>query len=143
MHNCALQNPKKIAAEPVFGSLSTVPKEKVWSTPRTRQPLQSVTLSTPLPRLPGVSAIPSSALAAFLRGIEPRARVLVRAQAGPSLDDEALLVGVREEFAARAKALLEPLAAYYFLEARTPGNRPVDPVARFHLGNGARLERID
>ena len=48
-----------------------------------------------------------------------------------------------EELAARARALLEPLAAYYFLEARTPGNRLVDPVARFHLGNGARLERID
>ncbi|MDB5569733.1 MAG: Malonyl-CoA decarboxylase [Hyphomicrobiales bacterium] len=48
-----------------------------------------------------------------------------------------------EEFAPRARALLEPLAAQYFLEARTAGNRPVDPVARFHLGNGARLERIN
>jgi malonyl-CoA decarboxylase len=38
---------------------------------------------------------------------------------------------------------LEPLAAHYFLKARTPGGRPVDPVARFHLGNGARLERIN
>jgi malonyl-CoA decarboxylase len=58
-----------------------------------------------------------------------------------SLDDP--LWPQDEEFTQRAKALLEPLAAYYFLEARTPGNRPVDPVARFHLGNGARLERID
>ncbi|SIQ57982.1 malonyl-CoA decarboxylase [Bosea sp. TND4EK4] len=33
-------------------------------------------------------------------------------------------------------------AAFYFLQAGTRG-RPVDPVARFHLGNGARLERID
>ncbi|HEY8580130.1 MAG TPA: malonyl-CoA decarboxylase [Beijerinckiaceae bacterium] len=48
-----------------------------------------------------------------------------------------------EEFAARAKAFLEPMAAHYFLEARGANNRPVDPVARFHLGNGARLERID
>ncbi|MFT3966203.1 MAG: malonyl-CoA decarboxylase [Sphingobium sp.] len=31
----------------------------------------------------------------------------------------------------------------YFLSARTPSGRPVDPVARFHLGNGARLERIN
>ncbi|WP_294538873.1 malonyl-CoA decarboxylase [uncultured Rhodoblastus sp.] len=38
---------------------------------------------------------------------------------------------------------LEPLAAHYFLKAKTPDGRPVDPVARFHLGNGARLERIN
>jgi malonyl-CoA decarboxylase len=47
------------------------------------------------------------------------------------------------DFAPRARALLEPLAAAYFLEARSADNKPVDPVARFHLGNGARLERIN
>ena len=36
-----------------------------------------------------------------------------------------------------------PLAADYFLTAKTKYGRPVDPVARFHLGNGARLERIN
>ncbi len=39
--------------------------------------------------------------------------------------------------------MLEPLAAYDFLKARTPKVRMIEPVARFHLGNGARLERID
>ena len=34
-------------------------------------------------------------------------------------------------------------AATYFLTARSRSGSPVDPVARFHLGNGARLERID
>jgi malonyl-CoA decarboxylase len=34
-------------------------------------------------------------------------------------------------------------AATYFLSARSRSGSPVDPVARFHLGNGARLERID
>jgi malonyl-CoA decarboxylase len=34
-------------------------------------------------------------------------------------------------------------AAFYFLRAKTPAGRPVDPVARFHLGNGARLERLN
>ena len=34
-------------------------------------------------------------------------------------------------------------AATYFLQAKTSGDKPVDPVARFHLGNGARLERIN
>ncbi len=34
------------------------------------------------------------------------------------------------------------LCAYYLLHAKR-GNLPLDPVARFHLGNGARLERIN
>jgi malonyl-CoA decarboxylase len=38
---------------------------------------------------------------------------------------------------------LVPLAAHYFLHARTASGRIVDPVARFHLGNGARLERLN
>jgi malonyl-CoA decarboxylase len=43
-------------------------------------------------------------------------------------------------------AVREPLvraAAWYFLHARKKNGTPVDPVARFHLGNGARLEQID
>jgi malonyl-CoA decarboxylase len=39
--------------------------------------------------------------------------------------------------------VIEHLAAYYFLKARTPSGRLIDSVARFHLGNGARLERIN
>lgn len=34
------------------------------------------------------------------------------------------------------------LAARYLAVARAPGGGAVDPVARFHLGNGARLEQI-
>ena len=41
-----------------------------------------------------------------------------------------------------AKALM-PLAAQYFVHAKNREGRPVDPVARFHLGNGARLERLN
>jgi malonyl-CoA decarboxylase len=40
----------------------------------------------------------------------------------------------------------EPLiraAAWYYLHARTRNGSPVDSVARFHLGNGARLERLN
>lgn len=40
------------------------------------------------------------------------------------------------------QALLKAAAAY-FLQARTPDGRPVNSVARFHLGNGAQLERIN
>jgi malonyl-CoA decarboxylase len=41
------------------------------------------------------------------------------------------------------RPLLCAAAAHYFLLARSRKGKPVDPVARFHLGNGARLERID
>ena len=45
-----------------------------------------------------------------------------------------------------AEAVHEPLiraAAWYFLRARSSRGLPRDPVARFHLGNGARLERLN
>lgn len=44
------------------------------------------------------------------------------------------------------RSLREPLlraAAVYLLTARGRTGKPRDPVARFHLGNGARLERIN
>jgi malonyl-CoA decarboxylase len=40
------------------------------------------------------------------------------------------------------RPLLLRLAAHYFLNAKAD-DEPADPVARFHLGNGARLERIN
>jgi malonyl-CoA decarboxylase len=47
------------------------------------------------------------------------------------------------ETTTQLRAVLEPLAAHYFLKARTSKGRLIDSVARFHIGNGARLERID
>jgi len=48
-----------------------------------------------------------------------------------------------EPIATELRDVLEPLAAHYFLRARNSKGRIVDTVARFHLGNGARLERIN
>ncbi len=45
--------------------------------------------------------------------------------------------------AKQIRGLVEPLAAQYFLETRDDRGRARDPVARFHLGNGARIERIN
>ena len=45
-----------------------------------------------------------------------------------------------------AERLQEPLlhaAATYFLSARSRNGGALDPVARFHLGNGARLEQLN
>ncbi|WP_232631239.1 malonyl-CoA decarboxylase [Methylobacterium sp. Leaf118] len=50
-------------------------------------------------------------------------------------DDKATCEAVR-------RAML-PAAAAYFLRAKNERGRPLDPVARFHLGNGARLERLN
>lgn len=44
--------------------------------------------------------------------------------------------------AAEAQKRLAPLCAHYLLEVKQ-GREPLDPVARFHLGNGARLERLN
>jgi malonyl-CoA decarboxylase len=38
---------------------------------------------------------------------------------------------------------LRAAAAHYYLRAKTKAGRPLDAVARFHLGNGARLERLN
>lgn len=35
------------------------------------------------------------------------------------------------------------LAAQYLARTRTPGGRAIDPVANFHLSNGARIERLN
>jgi malonyl-CoA decarboxylase len=69
----------------------------------------------------------------------------------PVSDEERTMLGQLDnpdwfknaELAAQLRAVIEPLAAHYFLKARTPKGRLIDSVARFHLGNGARLERID
>lgn len=47
-----------------------------------------------------------------------------------------------EPLAQRLEAALVPLCAYYLIHARHNGDA-LDPVARFHLGNGASLERIN
>ena len=41
------------------------------------------------------------------------------------------------------QAKLSHLAARYYLEEKTTYNEPLDPVARFHLKNGAMLDRIN
>ena len=50
------------------------------------------------------------------------------------------------EDARTATILREPLmrlAAQYLLQARAPSGRALDPVAHFHLTNGARVERLN
>ena len=49
----------------------------------------------------------------------------------------------KEEVAAALKAPLMRLAARYLAQEKGRGQLPLDPVARFHLGNGAQIEQLD
>jgi len=65
-------------------------------------------------------------------------------------EDRALLAGLDGpgwwQSADTSEPMREPLlraAAWYYLRARNRRGLPYDAVARFHLGNGARLERLN
>jgi malonyl-CoA decarboxylase len=90
---------------------------------------QFVTLSP----VPGLMKWLSAGENAPLTKIDPALQEMLANQEWTEAEDK------RESL----RRVLEPLAAEYFLKAKTPKGRPVDPVARFHLGNGARLERIN
>jgi len=48
-----------------------------------------------------------------------------------------------DESVERLRDVMLSAAAHYFLVARDARGRQIDPVARFHLGNGARLEQLN
>lgn len=79
-------------------------------------------------------------------GFAKWARRELKAETSPALDDDArraLSVIEIGGDAEPARSAITSLAAYYFLKAKLPSGKPADPVARFHLGNGARLERLN
>ncbi|MYZ49779.1 malonyl-CoA decarboxylase [Propylenella binzhouense] len=91
-----------------------------------------------------VTLSPVPGFAAWLTAERKREGGLVDAEAA------AILAGLDTEGwwtdEARARELepvLMRLAACYLTRARNGAGKPLDPVARFHLGNGARLERIN
>ncbi len=68
--------------------------------------------------------------------VTPEARRALALLERPNWTDKAAAVEA-------VNRVLPQLAAHYFLHARSASGRVIDPVARFHLGNGARLERIN
>ena len=66
---------------------------------------------------------------------EAQRRRLEKVRAEGWSDDEA------EQDALRPAVMAA--ASHYFLLAKDRNGKPLDPVARFHLGNGARLDRIN
>ncbi|MGL4396408.1 MAG: malonyl-CoA decarboxylase domain-containing protein, partial [Hyphomicrobium sp.] len=72
--------------------------------------------------------------------ISAQDRDILKVLRDPRWSDVAQELGQQAE---PLKAVMVALAAHYFLVERSSDQRPIDPVARFHLGNGARLERIN
>jgi malonyl-CoA decarboxylase len=64
--------------------------------------------------------------------IDPEARIFLGDESIGEHDDPETL-----------RLVTNRLLARYFLDARDARGRVLDPVARFHLGNGARLERLN
>jgi len=95
-------------------------------------------LQAELPRVRAFATLsPVSGFAAWLRGLGERVAEPVRsALASPGWQRDALA----------SSALREPvmrLAARYLLDAKRDDGTPCDPVERFHIANGALIERID
>src|SRR5580700_392026 len=103
-------------------------------------------VSRELPRIShSVTLSPAPNFAAWLN----RERVNQASLALDEDDREALSVLAQPDWwrdPAIAAAVREPFlraAAWYYLRARNGRGMPADSVARFHLGNGARLERLN
>jgi malonyl-CoA decarboxylase len=103
-------------------------------------------LKRELPRLETfVTLSPVPGFANWIAGL----RAGVETSLLSSEDRRALALLDRPQWFEKAGALdavtpaLLPLAAHYFLKEKLSDGRPVDPVARFHLGNGAMLERLN
>jgi malonyl-CoA decarboxylase len=92
-----------------------------------------------------LSPVPGFAawLARVAEGREADVPEVIAAQARAVLDESAPEPAEEDGEESERKSDLLGLAAYYFLGAKRRDGKPVDPVARFHLGNGARLERIN
>ncbi len=92
-----------------------------------------------------VTLSPAPGFAAWIgrqRADEGSAAMTAEARRALALTDHA---GWQEKASAAGAVdrVLPALAAHYYLHARSASGRALDPVARFHLGNGARLERIN
>ncbi|MBF8222542.1 malonyl-CoA decarboxylase [Halomonas sp. 328] len=88
-----------------------------------------------------VTLSPVPGFAAWLDGVREAGQCRLSPAAEAALADDAW---AQDEAARQAlEPELRALAAHYFLEAKHRSGLPLDPVARFHLGNGASLHRLN
>jgi len=92
-------------------------------------------LRAQLPKLKTFATLsPVPGFAAWLAGLRRRGELSLPALEQPEWHQAGELDGLQKP--------LQALCAHYLLHARR-GDEPLDPVARFHLGNGAMLERVN
>ncbi|MBX9935068.1 MAG: malonyl-CoA decarboxylase [Burkholderiaceae bacterium] len=117
------------------------------------------TLSAEFPRLrtfatlspiPGFRAWLGKQAGARLQALAEKRRIeLARAlglESAQALEATHLLAALEKPLAVEAKSPLGQWllqCAAYYLTQELPAGKPLDPVARFHLGNGARVERLN
>jgi len=92
-------------------------------------------LQAQLPKLKTFATLsPIPGFTAWLAGVRKRGEVALPALDRPDWHAAGDLDALQKQ--------LPPLCAHYLLHARR-GDEPLDAVARFHLGNGATLERVN
>jgi len=92
-------------------------------------------LQARLPKLKTFATLsPVPGFAAWLAGLRKRGELTLPALEQPDWHQAGELDGLQKP--------LQALCAHYLLHAQR-GDEPLDPVARFHLGNGAVLERVN
>ena len=97
--------------------------------------------------IPGLRTWLSKNAGAILEKLDTKARIALEQSVGTkAITAPGLLAAFDESLALDSKApvchLLMQSAAHYLTSAMVDG-KPADPVARFHLGNGARIERLN
>ena len=100
-------------------------------------------LGREFPRLKTFATL--SPVPGFRSWLSEAAKELAALPRGAALAEQLRAIDAPDWSAELAKALEQPLlrlCAFYLLNAKREGE-PRDPVARFHLGNGARMERLN
>lgn len=82
-------------------------------------------------------------VAADLRAELPNLKSFCTLSPVPGLAKWVAAEGVSAAELDASPELVQRLTAEYLVNAKTPDGRVLDPVARFHLGNGAELHRIN
>lgn len=113
-----------------------------------QQEFPRLKLFATLSPIPGLRAWLEAEAPALLQALPARTRSALATELGATEITPGPLLASFEgladwpEKSARRRWLLAAAARYLVREKTTDG-RPLDPVARFHLGNGARIERIN
>jgi len=96
--------------------------------------------------IPGLRAWLTRNAAATIERLEAKPRAELARELGGEVTPQALLAAWERPASLDAKSparLLLMRAAARYLSRELQDGKPLDPVARFHLGNGARVERLN